>query len=395
MNQVASSLLAHKQAVASSASAIYDLVEALASLSNIFVPVIVSDLTFANDGFQISVSDVFGNAFDKTTVSLSRAYNARTNDALLSSATQLTANGITYSWKPSSASVSEQLKSGGGMFNFEFSIVPVQTKASFPSLTVTRNFISESSASIKSMSLQVTGAERELLVSYPAKLSSQINIEQANDKRLTVNVNLVGAPHQVFLRFVNSESKNDAVVAMKRQADSTYRVEIAFDKVASDLFNHASGQYDLQLLVGDSTFKAPIAWTVGSVALSFKAPKRGDKEEEAELYALRPEIVHRFNAPAKRAPAAISSAFTIAAVAPLGLLFIGLLTVGFGLGNCPGGLGFIFGLVFHGLIAAMLGVIFLYWVHFTIFEALTYLSILGLAAAIVGSKQLNDIARKQ
>ena len=234
-------------------------------------------------------------------------------------------------------------------------------------------------------------------MSYPSKLPQQLVIPQADGKRVSATVSLVGTPHQVFLRFLNKKTDSDAVVALKAvEQEGSYKLEINFEKIAGELFNYQSGDYDLQVIVGDITLKSPVMWNIGSVALQFTEAKRGgDKEQEAELYGLQKEIIHRFNVPEKRAPITVSSSFTIAVIAPLVFLLLGLLVIGFNFGNCPSGpMGFVFGLVFHGLIFSMLAVLFLYWIQLTIFQAFNYLGLLGLAAAFVGSKQLNSIAKK-
>jgi hypothetical protein len=51
-------------------------------------------------------------------------------------------------------------------------------------------------------------------------------------------------------------------------------------------------------------------------------------------------------------------------------------------------------LVFHGAIAAMFFVLFLYWLHLTIFEALAYLSVLGVVALFSGKTTLAAIAQE-
>jgi hypothetical protein len=43
----------------------------------------------------------------------------------------------------------------------------------------------------------------------------------------------------------------------------------------------------------------------------------------------------------------------------------------------------------------MLGVIVMYWIQFTIFQALAYLSILGIITTLIGSRALRAVNEKK
>ena len=87
----------------------------------------------------------------------------------------------------------------------------------------------------------------------------------------------------------------------------------------------------MDLLIGDSAIDVPIQWALGTVAISHQA---GDDSSQSSLTAInalfqpKPEIVHLQRIPGRRPPSAVSVLFTALALAPLGLLFYMLSSVG-------------------------------------------------------------------
>lgn len=391
---VANALLSKKQHDNNLAT-LSELAEGLSSFSNLPTPVIVSDVSkTSNNGYQVQVSDVFGNKFaDKISVSFNKVYNVRNSDNSVADNVSLEAiDDTTYVWK----NPSEGMKSAG-VFNFDVTITPEKPKANFAATTVTRSFMSESSATVSDVILTLYGKdEKSFTAKYPNKFQpATVTLDNAASRKIGFSALVSGSPHQVFIRLYNKDKKREAVFALKEQ-DKDHRIDINFDKLVGETFGYTSGLYTVQLLVGDVTMKTPVQWEVGTLDLQFPAAKRTDKDEEAEQYALRPEIQHQFRAPAKRAPDSIATVFTALSVAPLGIfLLLVLARVGFNFAYYPSGLDSILALVFHGLVFAMLAVIFLYWVQFTIFQALSYLLVLGAAATLIGSRVLSAVVSKR
>lgn len=87
----------------------------------------------------------------------------------------------------------------------------------------------------------------------------------------------------------------------------------------------------MDLLIGDSAIDVPIQWALGAVAISHQA---GDDSSQSSLTAItalfqpKPEIVHLQRVPGRRPPSAVSVLFTALVLAPLGLLFYMLSSVG-------------------------------------------------------------------
>lgn len=86
----------------------------------------------------------------------------------------------------------------------------------------------------------------------------------------------------------------------------------------------------MDLLIGDSAIDVPIQWALGAVAISHQA---GDDSQSSltainALFQPKPEIVHLQRVSGRRPPRAVSVLFTALALAPLGLLFYMLSSVG-------------------------------------------------------------------
>ncbi len=121
--------------------------------------------------------------------------------------------------------------------------------------------------------------------------------------------------------------------------------------------------------------------------------KQPDQSDEYKLYQEQPEIKHMFRADAKRAPETIAWAFTFALAAPLALFILSALALGGS--KMPGGSTFLLSMIFVGIIAAMIGVIGLYFFYISIFDAMKYLSILGVAAILVGKQALRGYVKSK
>lgn len=86
----------------------------------------------------------------------------------------------------------------------------------------------------------------------------------------------------------------------------------------------------MDVLIGDNALDVPVIWPLGTVAVSHSSsdePQTGLAAIEA-MFRPKPEIVHIERAPGKRPPSVVSMLFTGLALAPLGLLYLMLSSVG-------------------------------------------------------------------
>jgi oligosaccharyltransferase complex subunit delta (ribophorin II) len=81
-----------------------------------------------------------------------------------------------------------------------------------------------------------------------------------------------------------------------------------------------NGAYELSLVVGDSFIQNSFTWKVATLNLKFSSRIAASESP----FSVKPEITHIFRAPDVRATKSLSSLFTIASLAPLAILFIGV-----------------------------------------------------------------------
>ena len=97
--------------------------------------------------------------------------------------------------------------------------------------------------------------------------------------------------------------------------------------------------------------------------------------------------------PEKRPPAVVSLAFTGLALAPLGVLVLYLMGTGMlNFQGFPSGPGALWAMLFHGGIASVLVLYWLFWTQLNLAQTLPPAVALGLATAAVGYKALSALA---
>lgn len=298
-------------------------------------------------------------------------------------------DGVTFTWD--GAAKADHF-SETGMFQFDLELQ--QSGAS--AIPITRIYTRYSSkVSVKDFMIRVKSAssrsneETYRVGEYPSELKQKVLVSNAETKiiRATFSVEGTSSPHQVFLRFYNTKQDREAVFVVKESGGNRYSLDLHIKQVASDEFDNISGDYRIELFVGDFSMKQPIVWNVGTASLEFNDARV--VPEEKELYAPKPEIKHMFREPAKRAPATISTTFTIVVLLPLLVLIVGVLRIAPSITNFPSGLNFIFDILFQLSIFAILAVIFWFWIELSAFEAIKYILGLGIIATLTGSRALH------
>ena len=88
-----------------------------------------------------------------------------------------------------------------------------------------------------------------------------------------------------------------------------------------------AGEFDATLTVADDGIAQAVLWPLGPVNVSHASAAVPTPAAQL-LNSRKPEIHHIFQAPGRRPAAAVSMAFTVLSVAPLGFLLIYLSKLG-------------------------------------------------------------------
>jgi len=193
---------------------------------------------------------------------------------------------------------------------------------------------------------------------------------------------------QVFVRI--SHPKSGREVFKVAQLTKTYSTHITIKDIAEDFYGQ-SGNYDLQLIIGDAFLQNPSAWTFASLHINFLNSSRSSPPSSP--FDPQPPILHQFRVPDKRPPKTISMAFTGAVIGiPFLILFVGLIQVGANLGNLPTNTHLLFALGFQGCLGGVLVLFVVYWLRLTMVETLCWLLVISGPLLFFAHRNLNALS---
>eukprot|EP01112_Ceratiomyxa_fruticulosa_P016102 TRINITY_DN4831_c0_g1_i1.p1 TRINITY_DN4831_c0_g1~~TRINITY_DN4831_c0_g1_i1.p1 ORF type:complete len:681 (-),score=163.65 TRINITY_DN4831_c0_g1_i1:226-2268(-) len=239
-------------------------------------------------------------------------------------------------------------------------------------------------------------------VKYPETLKgTPVRVDKLQYLRVSFRVrskesNKAIIADQAFVRLTNLKTKNEAVFAAVPNVneDRLYNLAIGMDENAPT-FKYESGDYKLELIVGDALINPPFTWEAATVSLNFKNTPSSAKttpKPESRRTASLPEITHVFASPQPLPTKSISSAFTLAVLSPFLVFLLGLLIVGANFKRLFSTSHFFYGVGFLTCIAANAALIIIYWLRLTMITTLGYLGVLSLPTIFFGNRALANLA---
>jgi oligosaccharyltransferase complex subunit delta (ribophorin II) len=193
--------------------------------------------------------------------------------------------------------------------------------------------------------------------------------------------------HQAFIRCL-SYINYEAVTFIAEAKDGKYSAQ--FD--ISDHFEHG-GLHHIQIIVGDALiFPGKLEHHVGFLTVNgIPEPEKGVFQTKyLKRYAEPKPIMHTFKEPEPRPPMMISLIFTGACAIPLFGLLVAWSRLGVNVNKMESSF-----MLFHGAIASVFGLYFMYWLKLNMFDTLKYLAVLGSATFILGNRVLSKLATKE
>ncbi|XP_001601669.2 dolichyl-diphosphooligosaccharide--protein glycosyltransferase subunit 2 [Nasonia vitripennis] len=242
-------------------------------------------------------------------------------------------------------------------------------------------------------------------VAHPQKLNQKI--EADSQQKLVIRFLLKDASknkpmrvHQAFVRLASVSSEKDKqeiIFVAEPDASHVYKFDMPVGTAAKN-FNYQSGDYNVELIVGDAVLSNSFQWTLATVSLKFPEPSASDVVEKStyrqkpNVYSPKPEIKHMFREPEKRPPAFVSNLFTGLCLSPLLVLFVLWYKLGVNISNFPFTLSAV---VFHLGLGSIFVLFGIFWLKLNMFTTLRYLLLLGLVTFLSGNKLLSQIARNR
>ncbi|KAJ8920572.1 hypothetical protein NQ315_004711 [Exocentrus adspersus] len=215
-------------------------------------------------------------------------------------------------------------------------------------------------------------------LSYPTKLDSALKADSS--QHLLVKFSISRPVHQAFLRL--SSGKKEIVFLAVPDSNKGYKVEV---NVASQLAY--TGNFDMELILGDSIITNPIRWTLGVIDVNLGP---SDSPAPRSLRGPKPEIKHLFRPAEKRPPEPVSLFFSGLTAAPLLVLLILWAKLGINFGNFTG-----VAIPFHLGFGSILGLFTLFWLKLDMFKTCALLIPLGMITFLAGHRLLSSIAARQ
>lgn len=222
-----------------------------------------------------------------------------------------------------------------------------------------------------------TSAPRLIKLDYKSELQTPLQADSTHN--LIVKFSLPRPVHQPFLRLYSS--KREIIFIAEKDSNLLYKINV---NLASELGH--SGNFKMELILGDAIMSNPIRWNLGTVELNLPIPEPTKSIKVGQ----KPEIRHLFRKPEKRPPQFVSMLFTALAISPLLLLLILWLKIGINVSN------FSFTAVpFHVGLASILALFSLFWLRLDMFTTCGWLIPLGGFTFLAGNRLLNKIAKQK
>eukprot|EP01111_Echinosteliopsis_oligospora_P010115 TRINITY_DN3090_c0_g1_i1.p1 TRINITY_DN3090_c0_g1~~TRINITY_DN3090_c0_g1_i1.p1 ORF type:complete len:705 (-),score=241.46 TRINITY_DN3090_c0_g1_i1:78-2192(-) len=236
---------------------------------------------------------------------------------------------------------------------------------------------------------------------YPNKIEEPIPINNGQFVHFTFRVRgdtATGRPlivQQSFIRFTNTQTGQEQVFVATPNDTKFYTAVINVDEV-SRVFKHQSGEYRVDVIVGDAFIQNPVLWTIApSVQMKFAAPPvTKNTPAPISFSSVLPEIKFKFPEQVNRDRLKFfSNVYSLVVLAPFPLFLIGLGFVGANIKRFPfSGLDFIYAVGFLASIGGLLGSLVAFWIYMTLTQAIGYLSILAIPTCVFGQRALSRLA---
>lgn len=197
--------------------------------------------------------------------------------------------------------------------------------------------------------------------------------------------------HQTFVRFTHQNSQKEIVfLAQSKNGQYSAQVDLTTN---SKNFRHQSGLYSVELIVSDPLIENPTLIKLAQVKLRFGEDQQQQTSdatlEKSKLYSKQREISHIFREAEQLPSSVVSSLFSILCLAPIALLVVLWLAIGFNFNKFQLSLS---SCVFHVTLLAIFGLLYCYWIKLNMFDTLKYLSVLALVAYVSGNGLLRSLA---
>lgn len=102
--------------------------------------------------------------------------------------------------------------------------------------------------------------------------------------------------HQAFVRLTHVDSHQEIFFVAEPDVNDLYKFDLDLASKAKE-FNHVSGSYSMDLIIGDAVIDNPTVWAVADLQLTFATTAAAQSSQPAlvsQMYQVKPEIKVNF-----------------------------------------------------------------------------------------------------
>ncbi|KAJ1668468.1 proteasome regulatory particle base subunit [Coemansia sp. RSA 1646] len=224
-------------------------------------------------------------------------------------------------------------------------------------------------------------------LSGPGTLEGAPKISATTPLSITFDVVTAGTEQeaatvdQAFVSLHNLATGDEVGLVAKQTKRGSYKMDLSRKNFRTH-FSSAPGTYNAALILGSFT-DGGVFYELGDIIIAGKEKQKRD----VAVYGAKPEIRHRFSDAQKMPNAAVSLAFTAAAVAPLVVLLGAWARLGVNAADLKKEA--VGSVAFMGLVSAYMALAMAYWVGVKLFPTLAYALALALPTYLAGQYALS------
>ncbi|XP_028404232.1 dolichyl-diphosphooligosaccharide--protein glycosyltransferase subunit 2-like [Dendronephthya gigantea] len=289
-----------------------------------------------------------------------------------------------------------------GFYKIVLSLKPGQPDKRLLGLTdIELPFKVVTTVAVEAISISILDKEHASLVSsvsvsYPRGLDKTLEADHHQKVTMTFSLKDISAQkvmtaHQTFVRLTNAKTNQEIFFVAEPEGGKVYKFDLDVSAASKDSFGSLSGEYQIDLIIGDAAIENSLLWTIGKIQLTF-ASSPETPQQKGSQFKPKPEIQHSFRQPEKRPPKTVSTAFTILVLLPLLVLFVAWMKLGVNLSNFQFSIPAI---VFHLGLGAIFLLMYAFWTSLNMFSTLKLLALIGSITFLAGNSLLANLAAQR
>ena len=292
-----------------------------------------------------------------------------------------------------------------GLYRLDLT-VKKPTSDNFPADGVPASVVAKVSTAIEPVGFRITTQHKaadasmlEYTARHPAAVPETVALQSAMVMTVELKVRSRDdgsymQPHQTMVRLTSDSGQGRPIVLVAAPVETDpdlLQVKLDIESASAALASH-SGDYTMQVVVGDFFSHNSIVWDVATVSLFGGQAGAENATKTAAVLAPRAIIEHAFREPELKPLSMLTAGFTGAALAPAAFLLVALVRAGASMKGCRrlSALQVACSIGFHACMAGLLYLTVDFWMHGTLLDTAGKLAPLAAASVVLGWLALRE-----